>query len=110
MVKCCRLLELDLLRLEGPDNLYAFPRVSRSARSAAIHVVNWNLAPEGERAETYRNVTVTLLHSPRWGAIARAVWCEPGQPPVSLSPERHADCIRLTLPQITTWGILQLLP
>ena len=110
MVKCCRLLELDLLRLEGPDNLYAFPRVSRSAHSTAIHVVNWNLAPEGERAETYRNVTVTLLHSPRWGAIARAVWCEPGQPPVSLSPERHADCIRLTLPQITTWGILQLLP
>lgn len=104
----CRLLGLDLLRLEGPDNLYAFPRVNRDAHSAAIHVVNWNLGAEGERAETYRNVTLSLLHPARWGAIAQAVWHEPGEPPVTLVSERHADCIRLTLPQVGTWGIIEL--
>ena len=104
----CRLQELDLLRLEGPDNLYAFPRVNRDARSVAIHVVNWNLTPDGERAENYRNVTVTLLHPERWGSLAHAVWHEPGQPSVTLTLERHADCIRLTLTQVATWGIIEL--
>ena len=106
----CRLQEMDLLRLEGPDNIYAFPRVNKAAHSAAIHVVNWNLGSEGERAETYRNVTVSLLHPERWGTLANVVWLEPGQPPITLTPERHADCIRLILPQVTTWGILQVAP
>ena len=108
VAKSCRLLELDLLRLEGPEDLYAFLRVNRGARSAAIHVVNWNLAPDGERAETYRNATVTLLHPERWGALAHVVWHEPGRPSVILVPERHADSIRLTLPQVTTWGIIEI--
>jgi hypothetical protein len=103
-----RVMGIDLLRLEGPDNLYAFLRVNRDARSAAIHVVNWNLAPDGERAEPFRNVTVTLLHPERWDAAKQAVWHAPGQPPVPLTPERHADCIRLTLPQVATWGIIEL--
>jgi hypothetical protein len=104
----CRLMGLDLLRLEGPDNLYAFLRVDRERRTSAIHVVNWNLVPDAERAETYRNVTVTLLHPPRWGAVSNAVWHTPSQPTITLIPEHHADCIRLTLPRITTWGMIEL--
>ena len=104
----CRLQELDLLRLEGPDNIYVFPRVNKAAHSAAIHVVNWNLGSAGERAETYRNVTVSLLHPERWGTVTQAVWHEPSQPPVTLTPERHADCLRLTLPQVATWGIIEI--
>jgi hypothetical protein len=103
-----RVMGIDLLRFEGPDNLYAFLRVNRDAHSAAIHVVNWNLAPDGERAEAYQNVTVTLLHPERWGAAAQVFWHEPGRPPVPLTPERHAGCIRLTLPQVATWGIIEL--
>ena len=104
----CRLMSLDLLRIEGPESLYAFLRVNSDARSAAIHVVNWNLAPDGERAETYKNVTVTLLHPERWGAVAQAVWHEPGQPPVTLVAEPHADCVRLTVPNVNTWGIIEI--
>ena len=104
-----RLLALDLLRLEGPENLYAFLRVDRGRGTAAIHVVNWNLGvSEAERAEPYGNVTLALLRPDRWGAVSNAVWHAPSQTPVTLVPERHADCIRLTLPQIRTWGVIKL--
>ena len=107
----CRALDLALLRVEGPENLYAFLRVDRVRRSAAIHVVNWNLGgSDTERAESYANVTVTLLHPERWGSCSKAVWLEPGAEPVALTSERHADCLRITLPRVATWGLLQLLP
>lgn len=102
-----KLRGMELLRLEAPENIYAFPRVDSKKRSAAIHVVNWNLGPNPERAELYRNVTLTLLQPERWGAIASAVWLQPGQEPVDLKPEKHADCVRLNLPQLETWGIVE---
>ncbi len=105
----CRIMDLDLLRLEGPENIYAFPRVDRERRTCAIHVVNWNLGdPGAERAETYASVTVTLLHPERWGAVGQAVWHVPGEPSVILTPERHAEGLRLTLPQLTTWGVIEI--
>ena len=100
-----------MLRLEGPENIYAFPRVDRARRTCAIHVVNWNLGdPGAERAEAYASVTVTLLHPERWGNVTQAVWHEPGQPSMTLTPERHTDSVRLTLPRLTTWGILEIRP
>ncbi len=105
----CRIIDLDLLRLEGPENIYAFLRVNRERRTCAIHVVNWNLGDNGgERAETYASVTVTLRNPERWGAVGQAVWHVPGEPSVHLVPERHAQGLRLTLPQLTTWGIIEL--
>jgi len=105
----CRIMDLDLLRLEGPENIYAFLRVNRERRTCVIHVVNWNLGgPGAERVETYAGVTVTLRHPERWGAVSQAVWHVPGEPSVPLAPERHDDCIRLTLPKLTTWGIIEL--
>ena len=103
-----RVLGLNLLRLEGPENLYAFLRVDPARRSATIHIVNWNLVPDAERAETYGHVTVTLLNPARWGEVGRVVWHAPGQPSVPITPERHADVIRLTLPLVCTWGIIEL--
>jgi hypothetical protein len=86
-------------------------RVDRERRSVAIHVVNWNLGgPDTERAETYANVTVTLLHPERWGACSKAVWLEPGAVPVALTSERHADGLRITLPRVATWGLLHVMP
>jgi hypothetical protein len=102
------LVGVDLLRVEAPGNVYAFPRVNQAKHSAAIHVVNWNLGANGERAELYRNVTLTLLQPQRWGNLAAARWLQPGQQPVTLSPERHPDCVRLTLPQLETWGVVEL--
>ena len=102
-----RVMALDLLRVEGPDNLYAFLRADAVRGTHAIHLVNWNLGAENsERAETYRPVTIALRHPDRWGAVSRAVWHAPGKPSAELVPERHVDCIRITVPQLTTWGML----
>ncbi|MFZ2640957.1 MAG: LamG-like jellyroll fold domain-containing protein [Verrucomicrobiia bacterium] len=103
-----KLRGMELLRVEAPEGVYAFPRVNRAKRSAAIHLVNWNLAANGERAETYRNVTLTLLQPQRWGKVASATWLQPGRKPVTLKPERHDDCVRLTLPQIEAWGVVEI--
>ncbi len=104
----CLILKLDVLRLEGPENLYAFLRVDTARLSSSIHIVNWNLVPDAERAEAYGNVTVTLLNPSRWGAVSHVVWHAPGQSSVTLTPERHADCLRLTLPHVNTWGIIEI--
>ncbi len=102
-----RSMALDLLRFEGPENVYAFVRADPARGTHAIHLVNWNLGGENsERAETYRPVTITLRQPDRWGAVSRAVWYAPGAPSAELVPERHADCIRITVPQLTTWGML----
>lgn len=103
-----KLRGMDLLRVEGPEGICAFPRVNREKRSAAIHLVNWNLGLDGERAERYENVTLTLQQPARWGGIGSATWRQPGQEPVALRPERHKDCVRLTLPQIETWGVVEI--
>ncbi len=102
-------LALELLRLEAPDQIYAFVRADRTRGTTALHLVNWNLGgPDTERAETYQSITVTLLQPARWRYPTRAVWHQPGEPAVAITPESHADCIRLTLPRLTTWGILTL--
>lgn len=106
-----RAMSLPLLRLEGPENIYAFLRANPRRGTAAIHLVNWNLGPSSsERADAYAHVTLTLLQPARWGAPAAARWHTPGHPPVTVTPEPHADCIRLTLPRLTDWGILTLDP
>lgn len=101
-------MEADVLRLEGPENLYLFPRSNCADHALAIHVVNWNLTPAPESMETYCYVTVSLLKPQRWDNINRVLWHEPGQEAVVITPERHAGSIRLTLPQITTWGIIEI--
>jgi hypothetical protein len=98
---------LDLLRIEGPENIVALPRVHRAKGSAAIHLVNWNFERGSERAESYRAVTLTLLQPKRWGKVNKVLWHEPGKPAVALVPERHADSLRLVLPQLGTWGIVE---
>jgi len=103
-----KLRGLELLRVEAPEGVYAFPRVNRSKRSAAVHLVNWNLDANGERAERYQHVTLTLLQPQRWGKIAAATWLQPGREPLALKPECHDDCVRLTLPQIETWGVVEI--
>jgi len=104
----CRVRGLARLRVEGPEGIYAFPRVHGERRSAAIHLVNWNFGRDGERGELYRNVTLSLLAPPHWGPLAAAVFHQPGQPAAPLEPEVHDDCIRLTLPPFDTWGIVEI--
>ncbi len=109
VVAASRLLNLDLLRVEGPENFYAFPRVNRDRQSAVIHLVNWNLGGSAtERAETYQHVTVTLLNPARWGTVSQVFWHEPGREPATITPELHQDAIRLTLPQVATCGIIEI--
>ena len=97
---------LDTLRFEGPPGVYLFPRRA-AAGNTIIHLVNWNLLPDQDRPQGFRFVTVSL---PRWGAIGKATYWQPGTAPVGVEPEVHPDAVRLTLPKLDTWGILELTP
>ena len=99
---------MDILGWEGPERVYLFPR--SSAAGPIIHVVNWNMAPDGQQPEVYRSPTVVLRHPARWGAVGRITYCQPGEPAIELEPEVHPDAIRITLPRLATWGILTIAP
>jgi hypothetical protein len=97
---------LDTLRLEGPPGIYLFPRQTDDG-TTVIHVVNWNTEPATDRPEAYTFVTVALR---RWGPVARVTYWQPGEQPLDLDPEVHANHLRITLPRLETWGILALAP
>lgn len=97
---------LDALRFEGPPGVYLFPRQAADGR-VLVHLVNWNIVPGADRPESYRSVTVALR---RWGAVAKATYWQPGAEPVEPTVEPHAEFVRFTLPQLDTWGILELTP
>jgi hypothetical protein len=104
----CRMRDLRLLRVEGPEAIYAFPRASPARRSSVIHLVNWNLEAASERAATFHRVTLALLAPPRWGHLTAATYHQPDRESIAVQPELHDDCLRLTLPQIETWGLVEL--
>ncbi|MBC8869074.1 MAG: hypothetical protein H8E44_06630, partial [Planctomycetes bacterium] len=94
-----------LLHLEGPDNVYAFVRTRPN--SAVIHLVNWNVAANGPDAFHY--VTLQLPQPKRWGEAPTVTYCEPGRSSgIKIEPERHASMLRITVPQIETWGIVEI--
>lgn len=99
---------MDILRWEGPDGVFLFPRTS--ATGPIIHVVNWNSSADGMQPEVYRNVTVALRHPDRWGLLGRITYHQPGQPAIDIEPEVHPDGMRIMLPRLATWGILSLAP
>jgi hypothetical protein len=98
---------LDTLAFEGPPGIALFPRLAADG-TLLIHAVNWNLSADPRRPEVYDHVTVSLRHPPQWGPVARATYWQPGQAAAELTPEPHADSLRLTLPRLETWGILAL--
>ncbi len=100
--------EFDLFSLEGPEKVYAFPRVAKNKSSIAIHLVNWNETQAGAREDTFNFVTLTLRHLRRWGPLRDAAYFEPGKDPVAIQPEPHEGFVRLTVPRLGTWGILVL--
>jgi len=100
---------LDTLGFEGPAGICLFPRQADDG-TVLIHAVNWNLSVDPGRPEVYGSVTVSLRHRRQWGAIAKATYWQPGAAAVDLTPELHADGLRITLPQLATWGILALAP
>jgi len=100
------------IRMEAPDGVYAFLRVKpdAAAPSAVIHVVNWNARPDGE-ADPFCNVTIRLHERERWGRALRFTYYRPSQPEgLDIKPELHSDYVRVTLPVLETWGVLQIQP
>jgi hypothetical protein len=100
--------EMDVLGLEGVENIYAFPRVAKEKSSIAIHLVNWNELQGGKQVDHFKYMTLTLRHPQRWGTLLDVRYFEPGAEPVPVEPELHQDSIRLTVPKLGTWGILLL--
>jgi hypothetical protein len=120
--RCVRLLDADadltdrglsVLRVEGPAGVIAIPRVKPGPPSAAvIHVVNWDLTPDGNSTEEYGSVTVSLTQPSTWGPIAKARLYEPGGDPdgTDLAIETHPDTTRISIPRLKVWCILHLTP
>ncbi len=96
----------DVLRVEAPEGVYAFPR-ARDDGALVIHLVNWNAVPDGSGPEVYAGVTLALRHPERWAPIATARWHQPGEPTVTITPERHQTHLRFVLPRLGTWGVLE---
>jgi len=104
--------EEPLVRVEGPRGVYVFVRVKPGEHpTAALHVVNWNSSPDGSRPEVYRHVTLSLATPAAWGPAPSFVYYQPGRSePIELQAEAHPDCLRVTLPELATWGVLQVRP
>ena len=97
-----------LLHFEGPQNVYAFLRVKPNA--AVIHLANWNTTAEG-LVDPFGHVTLQLPQSAIWGETPKATYYEPNQPTgMRLEPEFHKDILRITVPKLNTWGIVEILP
>jgi hypothetical protein len=99
--------ERSFLRVEGPENVFAFLRVKPDDGSAAIHVVNWNAKPDGTN-DPFGGVTLSLAQPKRWGENVTFTWYAPGQGGgLVLKPEEHRDCYRLTIPQLGVWSVVE---
>ncbi|MEW6356411.1 MAG: LamG-like jellyroll fold domain-containing protein [Planctomycetota bacterium] len=97
------------IRVEGPRNIYAFLRVKPDA--AVIHVVNWNALPDGSAADPFAHITLSLSDPARWGRALQVKYYQPGQKgAIDLQPEMHHDFVRITLPRLETWGVVEVKP
>lgn len=99
----------QLVRVEGPPGVYPFLRVKPGA--AVVHLVNWNTDASGRQAAGFNQVTLELRHPRRWGNDLTVRYWRPGRSePLSLMPEHHPLMIRLTVPRLTTWGVVEVRP
>ena len=97
-----------LLHVEAPQDVYAFLRVKPN--SAVVHLVNWNTTPGGA-ADALGYVTLQLLRPARWGESLQVNYYRPDRPAsVHLEPEPHAGMIRITVPKLETWGVVEIVP
>jgi hypothetical protein len=98
--------DLRLVRVEGPERIIAVPRVKPGG--AVIHLVNWNLDEETDTAEEFAHVTVALHEPGAWGEVTSARYHAPGAEAVEVPVERHRQFLRVTVPRLRTWGIIEL--
>ena len=59
----------------------------------------------------FGHVTLQLQHPERWGEALRARYYQPGQEGgIALTPEVHPRIIRITLPRLGAWGVVEIGP
>jgi hypothetical protein len=104
------------IRVEGPEGVFAFLRVRGEPEpGAVIHLVNWNAAqgdaedPAGPGAEVFGHVTLSLQDPESWGSPLQVSYHQPGQAQ-TIAPETHPGVLRITLPELATWGIVEIRP
>ena len=103
-----KLRGMELLRVEAPEGSLRFP-AREPLETFSGHPCR-QLEPRRQRRtrgavpECDPDAAATAtLGKDRFGGLA------PARPePLTLTPERHDDCVRLTLPQIETWGVVEI--
>ncbi|MBI4910658.1 MAG: hypothetical protein HY820_44000 [Acidobacteria bacterium] len=96
--------------LDSGSGLWLFPRriPGRKDASVVCHLVNSNYDSRLNRIVPQRAVTVSLRNALWNGAAARKVtYYTIGAAPVDLPFEKSADGVRVSIPEVDLWGILQ---
>ncbi|MBI2299794.1 MAG: hypothetical protein HYU66_12780 [Armatimonadetes bacterium] len=92
----------------GPPGVRALPRVKPGGRTLAIHVLNRNQREPHGPVAPLKYVSVGLRPAAQLGPkVARAVWHAVGAEPVAVEPEELPGLLRLVLPEVREWGILE---
>jgi len=70
-------------------------------------MANWNTTVDAA-ADAFQYVTLRLPQPERWGDAPTVTYYEPGRSSsIKLEPEPHATMLRITVPRIETWGIVE---
>ncbi len=99
-----------LLKLESPDDIYAFIRVKPNGKplSAVVHLVNWNLRAGGGN-DPFKHLSLSLPFSDEWKGRLTARYFQPGRKEgENLELEWHSGYFRMTVPRLEAGGIVEL--
>jgi hypothetical protein len=101
---------VPLLKLEAPEDIFAFIRVepNKEPLSAVVHLVNWNLRVGGGN-DPFKHLSLGLPFSDEWKGRITARYFQPGRKEVEgLELEWHSGYVRMTVPRLEVWGIVEL--
>jgi len=103
------LRDLSPLELWGPEGVTVLTRIARQGSEAtmACHVLNRSRAAAGEPPVPMRYLSIGLKHDALPGRAVSARWHAPGQEPVALELETLPGLVRLVIPRVDEWGVVE---
>lgn len=101
----CRGARGELLRTSAPRTVWTTPWLHEGGRLLAVHLVNYDFEPKGDRVPPVENVSLEVK-LPASGRFGRAVWVAPEQAARDLPLTRNGDWAKVTVPRLDVYGIV----
>lgn len=95
----------------GTKDVLIYPRAIPGRKDAPVvcHLVNWNYDSSANRAEPRKNVQVRLQAALIGGAkLTKVTYHTVGKTDQMLDFTVHKNAIRVTVPEVGLWGVLEL--